>query len=62
MAEMVKGFPKVQRALNLNDSISNWHDSEGNTGSILDQDEEAFEKTEAAILESYQAFLKARHG
>lgn len=51
--EIVKGFPKVKQALNLNESVSDWHDSQGNTCDVLDNDPEAFAKTEKAILGSY---------
>ena len=36
--EIVKGFPKVKKVLNLNESISDWHDSQGNTASIMEND------------------------
>ena len=62
LSEIVAGFPKVKKALNLNESVSEWHDSQGQTGSVLDQDEEAFATTEKAILNSYQAFLNNKHG
>ena len=42
LSEMVKGFPKVKRVLNMNDSVSEWRDSQGNEASLLDHDEEAF--------------------
>ena len=42
-AEILKGFPKVKKALNLNESVSQWHDSQGMSGSILDKDEQAFD-------------------
>ena len=51
--EIVAGFPKVKKALNMNESMSEWQDSQGQTGSILDQDEEAFAITEKVILNSY---------
>ena len=44
--EMVKGFPKVQKALNIGDDFSDWYDSQGETGSILDNDDAAMAKTE----------------
>lgn len=43
---MVKGFPKVQKALNIGDDFSDWYDSQGETGSILDNDDAAMAKTE----------------
>ena len=60
--EMVNGFPKVKRAMNLEESVSDWNDSEGNTGSILDNDEAAFAKTEKTILNSFQAYARKKHG
>lgn len=60
--EMVNGFPKVKRAMNLEESVSDWNDSEGNTGSILDHDEAAFAKTEKTILNSFQAYARKKHG
>jgi hypothetical protein len=38
-AEILQGFPKVKKALNLNESVSMWHDSQGMSGSILENDE-----------------------
>ena len=41
--EMASGFPKVKKALKLQESVSEWHDSQGMTGSVMDNDEEAFQ-------------------
>ena len=60
--EMVKGFPKVQKALNISESCSEWYDSQGDTGSILENDEDAMAKTEKVILNSYQTFLQNKFG
>ena len=56
-AEILQGFPKVKKALNLNESVSMWHDSQGMSGSILENDEQAFDQTEKTILKSYNNFL-----
>ena len=42
LQEMASGFPKVKKALKLDESVSEWHDSQGLNGSIIDNDEEAF--------------------
>lgn len=53
---MAKGFPKVKKALNLDESVSEWHDSDDNSCVAVDMDDEAFSKAEDAILNSFQAF------
>lgn len=48
---MVKGFPKVKKALNLDQSVSEWHDSDSNSCAGID--DEAFDKAEDAIMNSF---------
>ena len=48
--------------MNLAESVSDWHDSEGNTGSVLDKDDKAMAETEQTILDSFQAFAKKKVG
>ena len=60
--EIVKGFPKVKKVLNLNESISEWHDSQGNTASIMENDDQAYSATDKVIIESYQTFLNKKFG
>ena len=62
LSEIVHGFPRVKQALNLRESVSEWNDSEGMNGSILDDDDEAFDLTDKTILNSYQNFLVVKHG
>lgn len=59
--EMVKGFPKVKKALNLEDSVSEWRDSQDSTCSAIDKDDDAFSKVEQTILSSYQAFTHQKY-
>ncbi len=55
---MAKGFPRVKKAMNLTESVSDWHDSDGNTGSLLDKDDKAMAETENLILDSFQQYAK----
>ena len=46
----------------MEDSESEWCDSDGNLAEILDTNDQAFAATENVILKSFQKYLNVKHG